>query len=191
MNIDEHIIALVRRFGEVLDGDLGRLRCFHVYGVQIEGWLKGELLYFLDSEKERGTVADFDREVRIVLGNKRKRVDLQVSLEVQGERKDAWIELKHWALEQKGTSYRPQSYFGDPTSVGIRPDVDALSKIDAGSGYCVILMTANPGLADWEAGIEKFNEKFVPLNISSLTSPTEFPDAYHLGLLKVGSGQEG
>ena len=85
MNIDEHVIAFVRRFGEVLDGDLGRLSCFHVYGVQVEGWLKGELLYFLDNEKKKGTVADFDREVRIVLGNKRKHVDLQVSLEVQSE----------------------------------------------------------------------------------------------------------
>ena len=50
-------------------------------------------------------------------------------------------------------------------------------------------MTANPGLADWEAGIEKFNEKFAPLKLSSLTSPIEFPDVYHLGLLKVGRGQ--
>ncbi len=93
------------------------------------------MLYFLDNEKKKGTVVDFDREVRIVLGNKGKRVDLRVSLEVQGEREDAWIELKHWLLEQKGTTYRPQFYFGDPTSVGIGPDVDALSKIDAGSGY--------------------------------------------------------
>ncbi len=191
MNIDEHMMAFVRRFGEVLDDDLGRLRCFHIYGVQVEGWLKGELLYFLDNEKKKGTVVDLDREVRIVLGNKGKRVDLRVSLEVQGEREDAWIELKHWLLEQKGTTYRPQFYFGDRTSVGIRPDVNALSKIDAGFGYCLILMTANPGLADWEAGIKKFNEKFAPLNVSSLTSPSDFPGAYHLGLLKVGSRPEG
>lgn len=189
MNIDEHIIALVRRFGDVLDNNLGQLHCFHVYGVQVEGWLKGELLYFLDREKKEGSVADFDREILVELANKQKRVDLQVSIDVEGGRVDAWIELKHWTLEQKGTSYRPQFYFGDASSVGIRPDVDALSKIDAGSRYCLILMTANPGLADWDAGIEKFNEKFAPLNISSLTSPAEFPGAYHFGLLKVGSGR--
>ena len=119
MNIDEHMMAFVRRFGEVLDGDLGRLRCFHIYGVQVEGWLKGELLYFLDNEKKKGTVVDLDREVRIVLGNKGKRVDLRVSLEVQGEREDAWIELKHWLLEQKGTTYRPQFYFRTTDVTGI------------------------------------------------------------------------
>lgn len=187
MNIDEFITALVRRFGDALSGNLCQLRCFHVYGVQVEGWFKGELLYFLDSEKKMGTVADFDREVRIDLGMRQKRVDLKVSLEVQGERRDAWIELKHWALEQKGTSYRPQFYFGDLTSVGIRPDIEALSKLGTGFGYCLILMTANPGLTDWMLGIEKFNEKFRPLTIESLTSPVDFPDAYHLGLLKVGS----
>lgn len=52
------------------------------------------------------------------------------------------------------------------------------------------MMTANPGLEDWEAGIEKFNQKFAPLKLLGLTSPSDFPDAYHLGLLKVGRGQE-
>ncbi len=190
MNIDEHIIALTRRFGEALEGSLDRLRCFHDHGVQIESWLKGELLFFLDTQKEKGAIADLDREVRITVSDRRKQVDLRITFEVSGGHETAWVELKHWVLEQKGKPYRPQFYFGDP-ALGIRSDVDALSKIDAGSGYCLILMTANPGLADWEAGIEKFNEKFVPLNVSSLTSPTDFPDAYHLGLLKVGSGHEG
>ncbi len=95
MNIDGQIIALVRRFGETLGGSVGRLRCFHAHGVQIEGWLKGELLFFLDGEKVRGAIGDFDREIRTDLGDRRKQVDLRIALEVEGTRRDAWIELKH------------------------------------------------------------------------------------------------
>ena len=185
INIDENIIALVRRFGETLDGALGRLNCFHVQGVQIEGWLKGEMLFFLDGEKKKAAIADFDREVRILVGDKRKQVDLRLLLEYQGDRHDVWVEVKHWTLQQKGTAYRPQFYFGD-NELGIRQDVNALSKVPSGLGYCLILMTANPGFSDWQAGVDKFNEKFPPLSIVSLTNPREFPDAYHLGLLKVG-----
>ena len=37
------------------------LKCFSKYGVQVEGWFKGELLHFLHREKKVGKIVDFDR----------------------------------------------------------------------------------------------------------------------------------
>ena len=141
--------------------------------------------FFFDSEKHRGVIVDFDREVRVALSEKRKRVDLKVLFEDGSDSDLAWIELKHWVSEQKGTRYPPRFYFGDSSSVGIRPDIDALRSIDSGAKFCLILMTVNPGNVDWDAGIQHFNEKYAPLHISGLNSPSDFPNSYHLGLLKV------
>jgi hypothetical protein len=86
---------------------------------------------------------------------------------------------------QKGTSYNAQFYFGDPSSVGIKSDVEKLSGISNGGKILLILTTANPGNGDWSTGVNKFNRKFSPLRLRSLTNPADFPKFYHLGLLEV------
>ena len=55
------MIKLVERFQEALDARRGILECFCNYGVQLEGWLKGELLYFLNADKAVGTPAVVQR----------------------------------------------------------------------------------------------------------------------------------
>ncbi|MDO9098258.1 MAG: hypothetical protein Q7U60_09065, partial [Candidatus Methanoperedens sp.] len=157
------------------------LNCFCKYGVQLEGWLKGELLTFLDNEKNAGKIAHFDREVIVGLG--RKKTDLKVRT---NSNEEAWIELKHWLIgSQRGTQYNAQFYFGDPSSVGIKPDVEKLSQLSNGTKYLLILTTANPSLNNWSTGVDKFNSKFSPLRLKSLTTPTDFPSFYYLGLLEI------
>lgn len=88
----------------------------------MEGWLKGEMLLVLDGLVQGGHIAGLDREVKVGPGQ-RKRIDLRV--DVQGM--SHWLELKHWLVgRQRGTTYGPSFYFGDPTSVGIRPDAEKL-----------------------------------------------------------------
>ncbi|MBA7689106.1 hypothetical protein ES703_97601 [subsurface metagenome] len=184
MIFEDHIKDLIVRFKEVLDSKEKTLNCFCKYGVQLEGWLKGELLCFLDNEKGAGRIAHFDREVSVGMG--RKKVDLKVKMSTSSSSLEAWIELKHWLIGyQKETLYNAQSYFGDPSSVGIKPDAEKLSEISNGSKFLLILTTANPGMNDWSTGVNKFNRKFSPLHLKSLTTPADFPSFYYLGLLEV------
>jgi len=184
MALEDHLKGLVIRFKEVLDSKESILNCFCKYGVQLEGWLKGELVYFLDNEKNVGRIAHFDREVLTGMG--RKKVDLKIKVSTSSGALEAWIELKHWLVGyQRGIPYNAQFYFGDSSSVGIKPDAEKLSKISNGSKFLLILTTANPGINDWSTGVNKFNKKFSPLRLRSLTNPADFPSFYHLGLLEV------
>jgi len=98
-----------------------------------------------------------------------------------------WVELKHWLIgHQRGVRWSPSSYFGDPTSVGISPDVEKLKALDAsGERGLLILMTANPDPQAWRDGLDKFHAKFAPRMLRSHSDPTDFPTSYFLGLLEV------
>ena len=178
MGSETQMIELVNRFQEVLDARRGILECFCSYGVQLEGWLKGELLYFLDAEKAEGRLYDFDREVSF--GQGRRKIDIKIT----GENGIAtWMELKHWLIGyQKGQKYDAGFYFRDPTSVGIKPDVEKLN-LTAGNKFVLTLATANPGTKDWFGGVDAFNRKFSPLRISPVTDLADFQAEYFLGLL--------
>ncbi|GAI70881.1 unnamed protein product, partial [marine sediment metagenome] len=80
------------RFKEILNSKKETLNCFCKYGVQVEGWLKGELLCFLDNEKATRRLAEFDREVPFGVG--RKKVDFRVNMSTSSGALEAWIELK-------------------------------------------------------------------------------------------------
>lgn len=184
MILEDRLKELIVRFKEILDSKEEILRCFCKYGVQLEGWLKGELLYFLDKEKSVGRIAHFDREVLMGIG--KKRVDIKLKMSTSSGALEAWIELKHWLIgHQKGTPYNAQFYFGDPSSVGIKPDAEKLSEISNSSKFLLILTTANPSVNDWSIGVNKFNKKFSPLHLRNLTDPADFPSFYYLGLLEV------
>lgn len=157
-----------------------RMVSFHKHGTQIEGWFKGELLTFLDSCVSSRKLAKLDREIKTPSG----RID--IAIEDAGGT-TSWIELKHWLIgKQKGFSYNPSSYFGDASGVGITKDVDKLREAPKGINvYMLILMTANPGSEAWNDGIEKFNSKFAPRHVESLTNPADFDSSYFLGLLEV------
>lgn len=93
------------------------------------------------------------------------------------------MELKHWLIgEQKGANYDAGFYFRDPSAVGIKPDIEKL-KLAPGNKYMLILTTGNPGVERWLNGVEQFNRKFAPLDITSLTDPRDFSEHYFLGLL--------
>jgi len=166
------------------DGVEDRLECFIYSQVQVEGWLKGELLFLLTLLRNNGIIKEFDREIRIG----RRRIDLSIDLGNSSN----YIETKHWLIgEQKGYSYGPSFYFGDPTSVGITKDVDKLLETQEPSNrWMLLLLTANPGSRDWFAGIDKFNEKCHPRQIVSRSNPEDFPDTYFIGLLEVSKSTE-
>lgn len=169
------MMALKAHFDSLQD----RFRVFEEYGVQTEGWFKGEMLLALGGLAAAGQVKSFDREVKVGSG---KKVDLRIDL--PGGRN--WVELKHWLIgKQKGTMYDAPFYFGDPTSVGIRPDVEKLAVNCPGARWILVLMTKNPGDRQWQEGLRKYSAKFGSPGLLAQSRPTTYPDSYFLGLLEV------
>ena len=175
----DHLIPYLKAHFDKLED---RMCSFAAHGVIVEGWFKGELLATLDLLVHRRVIERIDREVPY---HGRRRIDLFVQ-----SGGPHWIELKHWLVgEQRGTSYGPHFYFSDTRRSGILGDVDKLAELDRSKGrWLLVLLTANPGRSDWQAGLDHFNHKFAPRQLRSLTDPTDFPDSYFLGLLAVLAG---
>ena len=184
MSTVNYIQEMVTRFRAILDAHDKHLECFCRYGVQVEGWLKGELLYFLDSEKAAGRLVDFEREALCGIG--KKKVDLRLEIITSTAASNVvWIELKHWLIGyQKGERWQAHNYFGDK-DIGIHSDVEKLSSIIKGDKYELILSTQNPGYEDWSKGVDKFNKKFKPLHVRSCIETSDFPPSYYIGVLEV------
>jgi len=178
--------SLTQRFADLLRLREQTLKCFANLGVQVEGWLKGEMLSFLTQDKINGNIHDFDREVLVGCG--KRKTDLMVTFEHASRQHDIWIELKHYLIGiQKDTSYDSCSYFSDGVA-GIKPDVDKFLTIPSANTYMLILMTANPGYENWQEGIRRFHDKFGE-NVHPLSDPKRYPDTFFLGLLYVtGNG---
>jgi hypothetical protein len=174
---------MVTRFRVILDAHDRHLECFCHYGVQVEGWLKGELLRFFDNEITDSRLVDFDREV--LCGAGRKKVDYLLVLPSGIIALKVWVELKHWQIGyQKNQLWQAHNYFGDK-DIGIYSDVEKLSSIIDDDKYILILATKNPGYEDWSRGVDKFNEKFKPLRVRSCTETSDFPQSYYIGVLEV------
>jgi sugar fermentation stimulation protein SfsA len=169
------LLALFRKhFNSLQD----RFASFLRHEVIIEGWFKGELLVALDTLLATGTVAAFDREVRV----HHSRIDLCV--EAKGQKH--WVELKYWLNgSQRGSEYSPAFYFGDPTEVGVTKDVAKLRGLDTkDQRWLLILVVSNPGTVAWTAGLAKYNSRFQS-KLAMRSNPADFPPSYFLGLIEV------
>ncbi len=179
MITSNYILDIITRFRNILDKHERHLECFDKYAIQVEGWLKGEMVQLFDSEKMAKKLGDFKPEAKCNLG--RKRVDLLLKL----NETPIWIELKHWQIGcQRNELWQAHNYFGDK-SIGIYSDVEKLSTIADGDKYILVLATKNPGHEDWSKGVDKFNKKFKPLRDRSCTETTDFPQSYYVGVLEV------
>ena len=183
MSTINYVQDMVTRFRPILDAHDKHLECFYHYGVQVEGWLKGELLNFFDTEKTDGRLIGIDREVLCGIGQKKVDYFLVVPSGIIAS--TIWIELKHWHIGyQRSELWLAHNYFGDK-AIGIYSDVEKLSNIIDGDKFVLILCTKNPGHEDWSRGVDKFNEKFKPLQVRSCTETSEFPEFYYIGVLEV------
>lgn len=156
-----------------------RLWRFKDLEIQVEGWLKAEFLFALLGLKRRGILEDLDREVRI----DGKRIDVKVTYDGN----DHYVELKHCLIGlQRDFKYTSSFYFTDRSSVGIVQDVDKLRMVPGNPArWLFLLHTGNPGIEQWEEGLNKFNAKFAPRTLIAHSWPDQFPDTYFLGLLQV------
>ncbi|MFC2024500.1 hypothetical protein ACFLTJ_02850 [Chloroflexota bacterium] len=184
MSTVDYLQSIVTHFRVILDEHDRHLELFYKHATQVEGWLKGELLPFFDREMTDGRLVSFDTEVNCGHG----RVDYRLIVPDGIVTKEIWIELKHFHIGmQKGSRWKASNYFPDKT-IGIYSDVDKLSKIATGDKFILVLTTKNPEYeetGDWSKGVDRFNQKFPPLQIKSLTDPSVFPRSYFLGLLEV------
>jgi len=182
MDTANYLLDFIARFRVILNTHEGQFKCFDKYAIQVEGWLKGEIAYEFDCEKNAGELDYFAPEVNFDSG--RRKVDCKLIL--RGT--PIWIELKHWQIGyQDEERWKASNYFGSK-NIGIYNDVDKLRKIKEGDKYLIILATKNPECeehGDWEKGLDKFNQRFIPLHIKSYLNPADFPPSYFLGLLEV------
>lgn len=184
MDSNNQLLNIVLHFRRIMERHQKHLEHFCDHGVQLEGWLKGEFLCFLEDYKSMVGMVNFDREVRF--GGSKRKIDFCLEIPAAILSSYVWIELKHWLIgTQKRYKLNPNFYFTDSSSVGIKPDVDKLMSIKEGDRYLLILCTANPGTEDWVRGVTKFNDKFTNSRIKPLTDPAEFPPYYFLGVLQV------
>ena len=184
MTTKDYLLSIITQFRLTLDSHERQLECFDRYAIQVEGWLKGELVCLFDSEKLAKRLDEFGVEVKCNSG--RKKVDLFLKLHSTA----IWIELKHWQIGYQGEDrWKASDYFGSgPKGIGIYDDVEKLSKIPDGDKYILILATKNPEYdepGNWEKGLDKFNHKFAPLHINSYLNPSDFPPPYFVSLLEV------
>jgi hypothetical protein len=182
--MDEEMRALVSRFAEYLEKrSEQQLRCFYKYETQVEGWFKGELIYFLDREKREGRLHDIGREKQLPDDESRKT---DVVIQFDESRLISWVELKHWIgrynRRQNNRDWSPSLYFSNYT----RYDVEKLSTMsNAGDKFMLVLFTPKPDSNEWNSGVEEFNTQFHPLSVCSLTNPSDYPEYFFLGLLHV------
>jgi len=174
------MIELLRELRSHFDGMEDRLLAFSKYGFQAEGWLKTELITWLDAAQEHGRLARVQREIPT---ESRKKVDLAIDLDDERN----WIELKHWLVgKQAGQTFRAGFYFGDDAGFGLHRDAEKLvSTTSSGGLWILVLVTANPGEAEWMEGIQKYHAKFHGPQVVSRSNPRAFPSHYCLGLFEV------
>lgn len=187
MRTIDYMMDVVTRFRMVLDAHSEHMKLFDRHAIQVEGWLKGEVLHFFEAERTNGKLHNYwvecTPETKTDPG--RKKIDYKLEIVDSTIKVKVWIELKHFQVgTQSGRYWRASGYFGSK-SYGIYDDVAKLQEVVSGDKYILVLATKNPGHDDWSRGVDKFNEKFSPLAIQSHTDPSDFPTTYFLGLLEV------
>lgn len=162
------------------DGLADRLGSFHRHEFQAESWFKGELIYALERGAPQLGIQRLDREVKIELG----RIDVAVHL---ASGPTVWIELKHWHMgRQRGQLWTFTNTVRTPESFGLEKDLAKLtSNHCAGSGFALLLLTANPGTEDWKRGLDLLRSRIAPAHLEPLTNPADFPPSHFLSVLRA------
>ena len=119
--------ALIRDFWDHEKKQRGYyLEFLPLFESNLEGWLKFELLFIIHEskgiQKENYKIADYCRE-KIIGG---KKVDIIVEFEGS---EIALLELKCWALEQKGKSHRLESCWYFQNTSRSKEDLRSLISI--------------------------------------------------------------
>ncbi len=204
---------LIRRFRDILTNEKQALfSSLYNYASQKEGWFLAEMLHFLDTEKKKHQIVDFNREVSsdttIESSQKKKKtqkkIDFSIDLKTEFGPKKIWVEFKHWHIGfQKGVYYHPKYYiqYDQLTSDLIK----LLQKPEP--KFFIVFCTHKPSLEEWEQVEPIANARFSPTSnynsqplkkLRALSIPFEikwcqragfslqdFPPTYFIGILEV------
>jgi len=199
MSTTDYMKDVVRRFSKTIDEHNTHMRLFADYHVQVESWLKGELLNFFEGEKNDGKLKCYRPEARA--GDGKKKVDYLLKLTNPAGRK-VWIELKHLLIGRQPsqkpmlgcqpTQEPPQGQEWHFTSYcntsppGFYGDIMKLRDITEGDKYILFLATKKPDCENWSVGMHKLKERLKGcVHIESCTDCAPCPSTYFLGLLEI------
>ncbi len=174
------ITPLIPHIRAHFDSLADRLATFDRHEFQVEGWFKGELIHLLNRDSAMLGIARVDREVKVNGG----KVDVAAFL---ADGRTVWIELKHWRIGlQRGTKWTFTGTVRDPSAFGLVKDVSKLASARCrGSGFALVLCTANPGREDWNQGLIHLNAKLAPSRVEAMSDPADYPASHFLGVLRV------
>lgn len=165
--MDEIINNIVLEFGDYLATTrLDTIEVINNNEMQVEGWLKAELTYFLSKKKINLHVETEKKNDP----NKKTKIDLYI----ESQDNKAWIELKFWIGNQKNQLYKLSStYF--PLKAGyIKNDLIKLRNISEPNKYFIIFYSNLPKEenyqieSDIQFGIEKLKEENFNLKLMKL-----------------------
>ena len=167
--IDQHFLA-----------KLEYCRLFAEAERQVEGWFKGELIYLLNSLK-----LDWEPEASISSFGK-KKIDFRITLD------DGLFYLEIKALYhglQRGQMVDIGIYFYKD-DVGIWGDVQKLTSLREGRGFCVLFIYPRPEIERWHKTLTIYGQRISPIVLREASEISTFPSELYIAKLEVCRKQD-
>jgi len=137
--------------------------------VQVEGWLKGELIWLFGQLKDGGVIENWRCECRIEKSSK-KRLDFKLAL----DGKDAALEVKTAIRQQKGISYDLR-WYAQQNSGFFPPDIRKLAAYPAAHRYLLVFAYPACPTSEWDEVVGELGRR-VPeasVNIAKIYDSAE------------------
>jgi hypothetical protein len=151
--------------------------------VQVEGWLKGELIWLFGQLMSRGVIENWRCECRI--GERsRKRLDFKIELDCT----DAATEVKTAIRQQKGISYDLR-WYAQQANGFFPPDIRKLAAYGAANRYLLVFAYPAPPASEWDDALSELG-KGVQGAAVSLAKVYDSPQSeISIGWLEVTTGR--
>lgn len=151
---------------------------------QVEGWFKGELLYLFTELKKDGILESWEPEA-VFPNLGKKKSDFKVTID--GE--PIYLELKTlYHGMQKNQPIDLGIYFYKD-SVGIWNDIQKLSSLEDGRGFCILFVYPKPNRERWNKTLQKYEERILPNRIKKLSKIDEYPSDLFIAKIEIEKDQ--
>lgn len=154
---------------------LRKIEAFTHAQRQVEGWFKGELIWFLT-----GGANVWEAEVPFP-HDRRKRCDFMV--DVEGT--PVYLELKALYHGQQRSARFGLGIYLYKDTVGIWGDVLKLSRLRVGLGYSLLFIYPRPDPKSWSRQIEQYKQRIEPIRLREASQVSEYPPELYICKLEI------
>jgi hypothetical protein len=113
--------------------------------IQIEGWFRGELMHYINNNRDKTQIQELTTNSREVPVHDKSRRKVDLRIETNNEM--YWIELKHILIgKQKANGFRLKDYFSEGTYIA--NDIKKLGCIKSDPKkiqhkFCLVFLSTN------------------------------------------------